>query len=120
MAKRRKSDEKSEGGAAAKTATAVEALAPAWDHEALEDYPAILAEVVALIETARRAAARAVDSVMASTCWLVGRRVAVQWVSNYRKRLQTSGYRLQERRSALLRTTRIPWKYVFLLLKPEV
>ena len=51
--------------------------APPSEH-AIEDYAAVLAEVANLIESARRAAARAVSSVMASTYWMIGRRIVEQ------------------------------------------
>jgi hypothetical protein len=38
-------------------------------------YDAILSEVVGLLETARRSAARAVNSVMTATYWQIGRRI---------------------------------------------
>lgn len=40
-----------------------------------DSYDAILAEVVELLETARRTSARAVNAVMVSTYWQIGRRV---------------------------------------------
>jgi predicted nuclease of restriction endonuclease-like (RecB) superfamily len=40
-----------------------------------DSYHAILAEVVGLLETARRASARAVNAVMVSTYWQIGRRI---------------------------------------------
>ena len=41
----------------------------------LADYDAFLADVARLVEDARRAAARSVNAVMATTYWLVGRRI---------------------------------------------
>jgi hypothetical protein len=40
-----------------------------------DDYNTILAEVVDLLETARRASARVVNAVMTATYWEVGRRI---------------------------------------------
>ena len=39
------------------------------------DYDGLLAEVVVLLETARRTAARAVNAVMTATYWEIGRRI---------------------------------------------
>lgn len=39
------------------------------------DYDGLLGEVVALLETARRTAARAVNGVMTVTYWQIGRRI---------------------------------------------
>ncbi|HEX5241715.1 MAG TPA: hypothetical protein VFW23_00530 [Tepidisphaeraceae bacterium] len=40
-----------------------------------DQYAAILAEVVELLESARRASARAVNAVMTAAYWQVGRRI---------------------------------------------
>jgi predicted nuclease of restriction endonuclease-like (RecB) superfamily len=47
-------------------------------QDALAGYDVVLADVVRVIEEARRAAARSVNAVMAATYWLVGRRVVEQ------------------------------------------
>jgi hypothetical protein len=41
----------------------------------LDDYDGVLADVVRVIEEARRAAARSVNAVITATYWLVGRRI---------------------------------------------
>ena len=46
-----------------------DALVPAADYDGL------LGEVVVLLETARRTAARAVNAVMTATYWEIGRRI---------------------------------------------
>lgn len=43
--------------------------------EAVDGYDALFADVTAVIEDARRAAARSVNAVMTATYWLVGRRI---------------------------------------------
>src|SRR5262245_35551111 len=43
--------------------------------EAVDGYDALFADVVRVIEDARRAAARSVNAVMTATYWLVGRRI---------------------------------------------
>ena len=43
-----------------------------------DSYHAILAEVVDLLETARHISSRAVNAVMASTYWQIGRRIVEQ------------------------------------------
>src|SRR4051812_19005260 len=40
-----------------------------------EDYEAVLAEVIQLLESSRHAAARSVNSVMTATYWDIGRRI---------------------------------------------
>lgn len=47
-------------------------------QDTLAGYDVVLADVVRVIEEARRAAARSVNAVMAATYWLVGRRVVEQ------------------------------------------
>ena len=42
---------------------------------AMADYDGLLADVVHVIEDARRAAARSVNAVMTATYWFVGRRI---------------------------------------------
>ncbi len=42
---------------------------------AVPGYDSVLSDVVALLESSRRAAARSVNSVMTSTYWLIGRRI---------------------------------------------
>ncbi|MFN3612593.1 DUF1016 N-terminal domain-containing protein, partial [Tepidimonas sp.] len=41
----------------------------------LADYAAVHADIVALLEAARRAAARSVNAVMTATYWAIGRRI---------------------------------------------
>ena len=43
--------------------------------KAVDGYDALFADVIAVIEGARRAAARSVNAVMTATYWLVGRRI---------------------------------------------
>jgi len=43
--------------------------------ESLVGYDEVLADLVGLLESARRAAARSVNALMTSTYWLVGRRI---------------------------------------------
>lgn len=46
--------------------------------EAIDGYGALFADLVAVIEDARRAAARSVNAVMTATYWLIGRRIVEQ------------------------------------------
>ena len=43
--------------------------------EVVADYDAVLKDVVALLDSARRSSARAVNAVMTATYWEVGRRI---------------------------------------------
>jgi hypothetical protein len=44
-------------------------------RDAMQDYGEIQAAIVALLETARRAAARSINAVMTATYWEIGRRI---------------------------------------------
>ena len=45
------------------------------ESSGLTDYPAVHADIVAVLEAARRAAARSVNAVMTACYWEIGRRI---------------------------------------------
>ena len=53
----------------------VEARADLQSVDQTPDYDAVLSEVAALLEAARRSAARSVNAVMTATYWQIGRRL---------------------------------------------
>lgn len=55
------------------------------NHSAMRDYDAILSEVVDLLESARRASAKAVNVFITATYWQIGRRI-VEWEQAGKKR----------------------------------
>lgn len=48
---------------------------PAKPTQAQSDYAVVHADIVALLDAARRAAARSVNSVMTASYWAIGRRI---------------------------------------------
>jgi hypothetical protein len=42
------------------------------------DYGGVLADVVGLVDAARRGAVRSVNAIMTATCWAIGRRIVEQ------------------------------------------
>jgi predicted nuclease of restriction endonuclease-like (RecB) superfamily len=51
--------------------------------DAIDGYDALIADLVAVIENARRTAARSVNAVMTATYWLIGRRIVEQEQGGY-------------------------------------
>jgi len=48
---------------------------PAEESNAIEKYTAVLADIINLLEQARRTAARSVNAVMTATYWEIGRQI---------------------------------------------
>lgn len=60
-------------------------VVPVNNHSTIKGYDAILYEVVDLLESARRASARAINVFITATYWQVGRRI-VEWEQSGKKR----------------------------------